>query len=42
MVGSILLTMDSKVITTIKNQDANLQALRNPSRATNSVRDFNL
>jgi hypothetical protein len=42
MVGSILLTMDSKVINTIKTQDANLQALRNPSRATNSVRDFNL
>jgi len=42
MVGSILLTMDSKVISTVKHQDANLQALRNPIRATNSLRDFNL
>jgi NADH:ubiquinone oxidoreductase subunit 6 (subunit J) len=40
MVGSILLTMDSKVVTSIKSQDANLQALRNPVKATNSFRDF--
>jgi hypothetical protein len=34
--------MDSKVVTSIKSQDASLQALRNPSKATNSFRDFNI
>ena len=29
MVGSIVLTMDSKAIQEIKQQDSNLQALRN-------------
>ena len=34
MIGSIVLTMDSKAIHEIKQQDANLQALRNSRVAT--------
>lgn len=38
MVGSIVLTMDSKEILTIKGQNANAQALRSPVPASKSVR----
>jgi len=38
MVGSIVLTMDSKAIHEIKQQDANIQALRNSRVSTTSLR----
>lgn len=38
MVGSIVLTMDSKEILAIKGQNANAQALRSPQMASQSVR----
>jgi NADH:ubiquinone oxidoreductase subunit 6 (subunit J) len=42
MVGSIVLTMDSKAMHTLKGQDANLQGLRNPVTSLKSWRDANL
>ncbi len=38
MVGSIVLTMDSKALHALKGQDANLQALRNSVTAVKSHR----
>ncbi len=38
MVGSIVLTMDSKALHSLKGQDANLQAMRSPVVALKSVR----
>jgi len=41
MVGAIVLTMDSKAIHEIKQQDANYQALRNAEFASTGLRNFN-
>jgi NADH:ubiquinone oxidoreductase subunit 6 (subunit J) len=41
MVGAIVLTMDSKAIHEIKQQDANYQALRNAEFAATGLRNFN-
>jgi hypothetical protein len=38
MIGSIVLTMDSKAIHVLKSQDGNHQMLRNSGLASNSYR----
>lgn len=42
MVGSIVLTMDSKALHSLKGQDANLQAMRSPFVALKSIRKWNI